>query len=66
MENNPWLNHLKKAIADYQHYMATVGSWESKTTIEEKLAAWRVELELETQAKVAKRFLGLKPPEAKP
>lgn len=50
---------FKKAIADYEHYMATVGSWESKKTIEERLAAWREELELETQAKIAKRFLGL-------
>ena len=39
--------------------MATVGSWEFKKTIEERLAAWREELELEKQAKIAKRFLGL-------
>jgi len=32
---------LRKWIADYQHYMATIGSWESKKTIEEKLAARR-------------------------
>jgi len=25
---------LRKWIADYQHYMATIGSWESKKTIE--------------------------------
>lgn len=50
---------FKKAIADYEYYMVTIGSWESKKTIEERLAAWREELELEKQAKVAKRFLGL-------
>jgi hypothetical protein len=48
---------LRKMIADYQRYMATVGSWESKKTIEEKLAAWREELKLETGAKLAERFL---------
>jgi hypothetical protein len=48
---------LRKMIADYQHYMATVGSWESKKTIEEKLSAWREELQLETGAKLAERFL---------
>jgi hypothetical protein len=48
---------LRKMIADYQHYMATIGSWESKKTIEEKLAAWREELQLETRAKLAERFL---------
>jgi hypothetical protein len=52
---------FRKLIADYQHYMATVGSWESKKTVEEKLAAWREELELEKQANIAKRFLGIKP-----
>ena len=52
---------LRKWIADYQHYMATVGSWESKKTIEEKLSSWREELELETRAKTAERFLSGKP-----
>jgi hypothetical protein len=47
---------LRKWIADYQHYMATIGSWESKKTIEEKLAAWREELQLQTRAKLAERF----------
>jgi hypothetical protein len=32
---------FRKCIADYEYYMATVGSWESKKTIEERLAAWR-------------------------
>ena len=41
---------FKKAIADYEYYMATVGSWEFKKTIEERL---------EKHAKIAKRFLGL-------
>jgi hypothetical protein len=51
---------LKKMIADYEYYMATVGSWESKKTIEEKLAAWRVELELEKRAKSAADLLGIR------
>ncbi len=51
------IEYLRKAIADYEHYMATVGSWESKKTIEERLAAWREELELEKRANVAKNLL---------
>ena len=47
---------LKKWIADYEHYMSTVGSWELKPTIEERLAAWRVELELEQKARCAKNL----------
>jgi hypothetical protein len=49
----------KKWIADYEHYMATVGSWELKPTIEEKLAAWRVEEELERHARRGESWLAL-------
>jgi hypothetical protein len=58
--NDFWRDRFNKAIADYQHYMATVGSWELKSTIEEKLAAWRVELELEEKAKRAANMLGIR------
>jgi hypothetical protein len=59
--NHHWEQLFKKHIADYQNYMATVGTWELKPTIEERLAAWREEQELEKRAKLAERFLGIKP-----
>jgi len=37
--NDHWEHLFKKAIAEYEHYMATVRSWESKKTIEESTHA---------------------------
>ena len=52
---------FKKDIANYQNYMATVGSWESKPTLEERIAAWKEEQKLAGLTMIAERFLPRKP-----
>lgn len=56
--------HLKRAfekvIADYQDYMATVASWESRAknmTPVEIVEAFKKECDLLRRAKIAERFL---------
>ena len=54
---------LRKQIADYQKI---AGTWQHKETIEERMAAWREEQELEGRARFAERCLAADLPRKPP